>query len=157
MIIQKWIIMNGLKLGNQSKSEKWREKTFCSQIIWIWIIVFYTANFTLSFSLSILIGNNVLQACSDIVVIEVCVGDGGIKMIMEFKPFLDIESILWNLNPRVPCWKPLCGSNTTSYLSAVDQVSTTNSWGLSGKNCLHLLTLQPWTNWTTSLERGQKV
>ena len=41
----------------------------------------------------------------------------------------------WIPNPGVPCSKPLGGSkvNSAFYPSEVDQMSTRNSWELSGK------------------------
>ena len=51
------IIMNGLKLDNLKVKNKKKKN---SGIIWLWIIAFYTANFTLSFAISVLIGNIVL-------------------------------------------------------------------------------------------------
>ena len=52
-------IMNGLKLDNLKVKNK--ENKFRSNLAMN--IVFYTANFTLSFAIRVLIENNVLQPC----------------------------------------------------------------------------------------------
>ena len=58
----------------------------------------------------------------------------------------------WNLNPGGSCWKPLGGSKVNSGLW-VPRISG----DLVEKNYLVIVTLQPWSNWTPSINRRQIV